>query len=270
MIKGLIAKYKTLRQNSTLLRFRVLVRLGRWLLPRYRFKWPHMAWWDDRAFNRYLDQFQEAEGLNTDRRWMLSQLIRLVKAVPGDTVECGAYKGAGSYLMLGFNETDGGKRTHFIFDSFEGLSTPADVDGDYWHQGDLSTGMQSIRQNLAGFTKVRLCKGWIPDRFGEVEARRFAFVHIDVDLYQPTFESMRFFYPRLNTGGIILCDDYGFTSCPGATRALDEFLADKPEKMISLSGGGGFMIKGCPTAAPWNPLPRTVNPPQTETSNPEP
>ena len=52
---------------------------------------------------------------------------------------------------------------------------------------------------------------------------------------------------RLVDGGIFLCDDYGFDSCPRATRAVDEFLRDKPEKAISLSDGGGFFIKGCTT-----------------------
>ena len=53
--------------------------------------------------------------------------------------------------------------------------------------------------------------------------------------------------PRLAPGGILLCDDYGFDSCPGATRAVDEFLRDKPEKAISLSDGAGFFIKDCVT-----------------------
>ena len=35
----------------------------------------------------------------------------------------------------------------------------------------------------------------------------------------------------------------------GATRAIDDYLTDKPEKMIALSGGGGFLIKGCVSAA---------------------
>ena len=58
---------------------------------------------------------------------------------------------------------------------------------------------------------------------------------------------MAFFYPRLVPGGIVVCDDYGFPTCPGATSAVDEFLADKPEKMLSLASGGGFAIKGIAT-----------------------
>jgi len=49
---------------------------------------------------------------------------------------------------------------------------------------------------------------------------------------------------------VIICDDYGFTSCPGATKAIDQFLKNKKEKMISLSGGGGFLIKGTETSEP--------------------
>jgi hypothetical protein len=88
-------------------------------------------------------------------------------------------------------------------------------------------------------------EGWIPERFPEVADRRFAFVHIDVDLEQPTRDSIEFFYPRMNKGGIILCDDYGFTTCPGATSTIDAYLLDKPEKMLSMCCGGGFLIAGC-------------------------
>ena len=38
---------------------------------------------------------------------------------------------------------------------------------------------------------------------------------------------------------VLLCDDYACTTCPGATEAIDRFLGDKPEKMVSLDAGGG-------------------------------
>jgi hypothetical protein len=105
-----------------------------------------------------------------------------------------------------------------------------------------------VRQNLGEFSAYEFHKGWIPDRFVDVAEKHFAFVHIDVDLYQPTLDSLKFFYSRMNPGGIILCDDYGFTTCPGATKAVNELLADKPENMVALPGGGGFLIKGTPTS----------------------
>ena len=101
-----------------------------------------------------------------------------------------------------------------------------------------------LRSNLSEFKGVTIHQGWIPERFHEVADRRFSFVHIDVALREPTAASVEFFYPRVVQGGIVLCDDYGFSTCPGATLAIDEYLADKPEKMMALPGGGGFFIKG--------------------------
>ena len=100
-----------------------------------------------------------------------------------------------------------------------------------------------IRDTLRDFDYVVYHKGWIPEKFHEVEDRRFSFIHIDVDLYQPTLNSLAFFYPRTTLGGIILSDDYGFITCPGQKRAMDLFFSDKPEEIVALPTGQGFIIK---------------------------
>lgn len=233
--------------TSLLDRFSLLRRFASRIIPEYRFKWPQMDWWGDRDFDAYLRRFDEHDGNNADRRYAVAQLLRLMPAGSGDTAEVGAYRGAMSWLICAAGE---GQRMHHIFDSFEGLSNPAAVDGDHWSSGSLACDEGTVQRNLAPFAgRFKTYKGWVPQRFGEVENRRFVFVHIDVDLYEPTRDSLAFFYPRMAPGGIIVCDDWGFTSCPGATKACDEFLADKPEKMVGLSAGSGFLIKGIRTAA---------------------
>jgi O-methyltransferase len=218
------------------------------VVPDYRLTWPQMDWWHDADFNSYLERFGERDGFNTHRRWTLWQLLRLVAAVEGETAECGVFRGASSWLIC--TATNGKGRKHHLFDSFEGLSAPEAADGAHWKPGDLAAGEDVVADNLRRFVdRLVFHKGWIPDRFGDVQDRQFAFVHVDVDLRQPTLDSLEFFYPRLSQGAVLLCDDYGCTNCPGATEAIDRFLADKPEKMMSLDAGGGFFIKGIPTAA---------------------
>lgn len=229
--------------------FRLLAKLRNLLSSDYRMKWPQLDWWKNKEFDRYLNDFDELHGFNTDRKWMLYQLIRLCEAVPGDTVECGSYLGGSSYLICASNSSNNKlNKHHHIFDSFEGLSCPSKRDGSFWSKGALAIDEEAVKNRLSPFSCFSLYKGWIPDRFSEVELLRFSFVHIDVDLYQPTKDSFEFFYPRMNPGGIILCDDYGFSTCPGATESIDSFLENHSEKMIALSGGGGFMIKGVPTS----------------------
>jgi len=228
--------------------FRLVTKLAKHLVPTYRFTWPELAWFRNPNLNNVLSMFEEAEGFNAHRRLALQQLLRLTSDIPGDTAECGVYKGCGSYIILQANAQSLFSRVHHIFDSFEGLSKPDEKDGQYWAASDLSISENIVGQNLSEFDHVKLYRGWIPRRFVEVDSHTFSFVHVDVDLYEPTSESIGFFYPRLNKGGIFVCDDYGFLTCPGATAAIDEFLLSKPEKMLTLPGGGGFFIKGCVTS----------------------
>jgi len=239
--------HRLFEDRALAVRLRLLRAAGKILVPSYRFKWPQLDWWKDPDFSRFLARFGEDKELNTGRKWILHQLLRLTAHVPGDTAECGVFRGASSWLIGAANAAGGGAKTHHLFDSFAGLSEPGAADGNYWARGDLSCNLEEVGRALQPF-KVEFHSGWIPERFNEVADRKFSFVHIDVDLAEPTRESMAFFYPRMESGGIILCDDYGFSTCPGATRAIDEYLQDKPEKMMALPDGGGFIIRGATTA----------------------
>lgn len=73
---------------------------------------------------------------------------------------------------------------------------------------------------MSGFPGIAYFPGWIPDTFPDEPAARYRFVHLDVDLYQPTRDGLDYFYPRLVPGGIIVCDDYDW---PGARKAIEEF-----------------------------------------------
>jgi O-methyltransferase len=224
----------------------ILDKIGRVLVPEYRYRNP-MDWWTHPEFSAYLARFGEAgSDPSADRRWNLAQLLRLTRDIPGDTAECGVFRGAGSYLIARTNI--GTSKTHHVFDSFEGVSEPGARDGHSWSKGQMACGLPNVQRALADLPSVRYYQGWIPARFPEVADRMFSFVHVDVDLEQPSVDSLRFFYDRLSPGAILVCDDYGFSSTPGVAVSMDEFLAGRPEKMLTMSGGAGFLIKGRPVA----------------------
>ena len=178
-----------------------------------------------------------------------------------DVVECGCFRGHTSYVIASVLKAHQfGGRFH-IFDSFEGLSDAVDKDlqpiangpggkelqrlytpsaGGRLFGGDL----QRVQRNLAEFDFIDYYKGWIPDRFGEVKDKTFSFVHLDVDLYEPTLAGLQFFYPRLVDGGAIIVDDYGLNSWPGCTRATNEFLANlRPTLVLNTPAGGLVIVK---------------------------
>lgn len=223
-------------------RYYLAERISNFIYPKYKFSEFGRYFLSDEAFiHDYEDLVGEDNYHSLDRKYTLDQLLKLIQHLPGDTAECGAFKGASSYLMC--RRIAGLSKRHHVFDSFEGLSEPDPVDGFYWQKGFLAGGERPIRERLKKFDFVAYHKGWIPERFGEVSDRRFCFVHIDVDLFQPTLDSLAFFYPRTVDGGVILCDDYGFQTCPGAKEAMDRFFEDKPEEVVSLTSGQGMVIK---------------------------
>lgn len=97
-------------------------------------------------------------------------------------------------------------------------------------KGDFAdTSLDSVREYLAGHSNVRYCQGLIPQSLEVVNNDRFSFVHIDLDIYSAIMAACEFFYPRMEPGAIMLFDDYGYPSCPGAREAIEEFFSDKPE-----------------------------------------
>ncbi len=231
------------REDAEYSRYMLAEKSARLIYPKYKFSEFGRLFLEDKDFLRYYESCVSTENYHSlDRRYTLDQLMKLVSPVEGDTAECGAFRGAASYLIC--RRIAGSGKKHHVFDSFEGLSNPQPEDGTYWQSGDLSSSEDVVRELLKEFDNVVYHKGWIPEKFHEVENSKFSFVHLDVDLYQPTMDSLVFFYKRTCPGGIILCDDYGFVTCPGATKAMDSFFAEKPEEIVSLPTGQGFVVKG--------------------------
>lgn len=214
----------------------------------------HLIWPNDwswlKPYEKYLGP-DAAKGQSKkriiDRRFTLIQLARSVRQVRGSTGECGVLGGVGSAMICKTLENtyrDG--EHHFGFDSFEGLSEPGAIDRTkhaWQKKGALAIAPETARQNLADFPFCKLVKGWIPHCFEPAVNERFRLVHIDLDLHQPTIDSLNFFYPRMNAGGVFVFDDYGHLTCLGVRAAINEFFADKPENVLETVDGVAFVFK---------------------------
>jgi O-methyltransferase len=213
-------------------------------------------WLFDQAF---LEDFQKAArdtGVGqhyADGRYLLTRFVRqALLSGEGDLIECGVHLGTSSYLIATMMDRYSQKdRTLFCIDSFEGFPYPVEKDANartkkqFFAKGSHSnTSFEQVQKALLSNHRcsIQVIKGWIPEAFQKLE-RRFSFAHIDVDIYQPTVESLKYIYPRMEPNGIVLFDDYGFPMCPGAQLAVDEYLKDKKEILIPLPTGQAFFIK---------------------------
>jgi len=220
-------------------------RLFNAVVPDVRLSEYGRSYFNDAEFRTDYERFDRDNYHSYDRKFALRELLKLTHGLTGDFAECGVYRGGSAYLMAkDLARHAPGKRLH-LFDSFAGLSEPGPLDGGHWRAGALAGTLPEVTANLAEYSGlIEIHAGWIPECFREVIDRQFCFVHIDVDLHEPTLASLDFFAPRMVQGGIIVSDDYGFETCPGARRAVDEFAAAHGIQVVHLPTGQGVLFPG--------------------------
>lgn len=189
--------------------------------------------------------------LRRQRQYTLCNLLQNIDINEGDVCELGCWRGLSTYQLASHLASKNFQNDFCLFDSFEGLSEVNEIDKrkdlniDYdKKRRSFECSEEIVKENLKEFGFIKYYKGWVPDRFEEVKDKRFSFVHIDLDLYQPIRDSIQFFYPRLNAGGVMVFDDYGCTTFPGAKAAVDEALKELDSPFfLSLPSGQAFIIK---------------------------
>lgn len=174
------------------------------------------------------------------RALTLARYFEHTLALEGFTAECGVLKGFSALLLAEVARHHDRAFTgagFYLMDSFEGLSFPNIKDATDIR--DLPDGSKQVitshppghfasprdvaAKTLSEFPEVNLLKGWVPDVFAELPDVKWAFVHLDLDLYEPTLAGLEYFWPRLVPGGVIVNDDYNSENFPGAGIAWDEF-----------------------------------------------
>ena len=170
-------------------------------------------------------------------------LLEQVAHLEGDILECGVFRGRSLLRMAVVAQRKCPQKVLFGLDSFDGF--PAET----ITAGDLGPGrsMEKVRGRFKGANRVplrllraaadlqlpiRLVPGFFNETLPTLAKRRFCFVHLDCDIYESYKTCLDSLYDQVVPGGVILFDEYACPVWPGATRAVNEFFADKPEKPL--------------------------------------
>lgn len=146
-----------------------------------------------------------------DYLFSLSKLMHK-EGIYGDVAECGVYRGwFASMINQCFPEEN-----LWLFDTFCGFDKK-DVENDTNPAKEAilggefdrfyTTSEEIVRMRCMHREKLKICKGYVPDAFKDVNAE-FCFVNLDMDLYVPQLEALKFFSTRMVKGGVILVHDY--------------------------------------------------------------
>jgi O-methyltransferase len=187
--------------------------------------------------------------------------------VPGDVIECGAYRGGTSLLLALLGRLHGVTRRGLILDTFEGIA--ATTTHDVSRTGrEYVAGVEQPAEILCQAERLQVADAieihrglfaemfarWsheetdaiaAPDGRGHCQApdppRRIAFAHIDANLYESTRQATEYVLPRLAPGGAIAFDDYAGVLDLGARLAIDTVLGPLAPRPQPLAGTASFL-----------------------------
>jgi O-methyltransferase len=168
-------------------------------------------------------------GMHFDRLYTLWQAVTAAPDTPA-VAEVGSYKGGSSKFIAEALRTLGRSPRFYVCDTFAGHArVDPKIDGVSDDDGFKDTSAESVAAYLADYPNVQIVVGDIFESSARLaDETAFGFVHIDVDVYPPTAFCLNFFSTRLAPGAWMVVDDYGVVTCPGAQKAVDDFVRDNP------------------------------------------
>jgi hypothetical protein len=173
------------------------------------------------------------------------ELFKMIKNLPGAIVECGVFKGASFVRFAGFRDLFGNSFSHKIigFDTF-GKFPETNFEEDKKYRDDYinEAGEQSISKdqllevlkNKSIDKNIDLIEGniitTVPEYLEKNPHLKISLLNLDTDVYEPAVVILKYFWPRIVKGGVLILDDYG--TFPGETNAVDEYFKDKNVKIL--------------------------------------
>lgn len=206
--------------------------------PIIAFELKVMSYYHDKKVIRLLKRI-----INEDKPFLLkpSELFLIYSFaknqtyIDGDYAEVGVFKGAVAKAICEAKEN---KHLH-LFDTFEGLPEISKTDSKFKTKM-FESSYQKVKEKLSNYQNVFIYKGLFPETGRSIQDKKFAFIHLDVDIHQSTKDCLEFFYNKMSKNGMIISHDY---HAQGVKKAFDEFFENKPEKIIQLPMSQCMIIK---------------------------
>jgi len=165
--------------------------------------------------------------------------------INGDFVECGVWRGGNSLAAKMIFEAYGCEKTVYLFDTFSGMTQPADSDWrirggasakqefeeiDYWCYATLDDVKKNFEKAHVNMNGVKFVVGDVSETLliDENLPKNISVLRLDTDWYESTLIEMEKLYPLLSTKGVLLIDDYGYWD--GARKAIEHFFQNPAHK----------------------------------------
>jgi O-methyltransferase len=207
--------------------------------------------WDDTRFVKAYDEARGISAWGRDIRWRAYTLMKAAAGaahVVGDFVECGVDTGGSARAVMSYlGDQAFESRRFYLFDTFHGLvpeqQNPEEQARSHLGEERYPDVYEIVRANFADKEYVRIVRGVVPSTLAEFEGEQVAFLHIDMNAALPETAALRFFWPKIATGGFVVFDDYGFPGHGTQRKALDAVADELGVEIVMLPTCQGLLVK---------------------------
>lgn len=155
--------------------------------------------------------------------------------LPGDFVECGVFHGQTAYFMAKNCNT-----TLHLFDSWNGSGNVGEFDNKFYAKNTFTCSVEDAQSNLSEFNNISFHNGEVPFEFDAVTS--ISFLHLDMNLYEPTKIALENLWDKVVPGGFVIVDYHDDYSI-GAKKATEDFFAQIEKEITALSTGKALITK---------------------------
>lgn len=162
----------------------------------------------------------------------------------GDFVECGTYKGGFARAIIEYINLGQLNKDFYLLDTFKGIATDLMTDEEKkLKKRTFEDCYDEVVNTFKNDKFVKLVRGIVPDTLPLVKADKIAFISIDMNNAKPETEAIKYFWPKLVKGGMIVLDDYAYYGYEPQYKAHNEWARSIGVKILSLPTGQGLIIK---------------------------
>lgn len=201
----------------------------------------YSPWLDDVEFNTLLKQVANHTLVDVYRLWELKQIAKDCHSILGDILEVGVWRGGSGAILCAVSP----EKKVWLADTFHGVVNQSEINLSY-NGGEHSDTSEEIVLSLMhklSLENFEICKGVFPDETGHLIPKSLSFVHIDVDVYESAKQIWFFVENKVSIGGVVVFDDYGFSSTSGVTLFVNEIHTNPKYKFIYNLNGHAIFIR---------------------------
>lgn len=164
----------------------------------------------------------------------------------GDFVECGVNKGGLARTVMEYIDFINLPRTFFLLDTFSGLVDryilPCEREAGIL-PGGYEECYEYVQELFKGFPNVEIIRGAVPETLKNVNSKQIAYLSLDMNCVEPEIAAADFFWNKIEHGGVILIDDYGWSGHLAQKEGFDRFAEEKQVQVLALPTGQGLILK---------------------------